>query len=53
MALKEWENALADAEENVRRQPGSDLCTSLRTDVLDESEKLEMAVLKLRIQSKD
>lgn len=40
MALKEWDKALADAEEVVQRQLGTDGGMSLRTDELDESERL-------------
>lgn len=40
MALKEWDKALADAEEVVKRQMGTDGGMSLRTDELDESEAL-------------
>jgi hypothetical protein len=40
MALKEWDKALADAEEVVQRQLGTDGGMSLRTAELDESERL-------------
>jgi tetratricopeptide (TPR) repeat protein len=40
MALKEWDKALVDAEEVVQRQLGTDGGMSLRTDELDESERL-------------
>lgn len=40
MALKEWDKALADAEEVVQRQMSTDGGMSLRTDELDESEAL-------------
>jgi hypothetical protein len=40
MALKEWDKALADAEEVVQQQLGTDGGMSLRTDELDESERL-------------
>jgi hypothetical protein len=41
MALKEWDKALADAEEVVQRQQGTDGGMSLRTPELDESERLK------------
>ena len=44
MALKEWDKALADAEEVVQRQIGTDGGMSLRTDELDESEALRDAI---------
>jgi hypothetical protein len=50
MALKEWDKALADAEEVVQRQLGTDGGMSLRTDELDDSERLRDAILKLRAQ---
>jgi hypothetical protein len=40
MALGEWDKALADAEEVVQSQLGTDGGMSLRTDELDEAEKL-------------
>lgn len=40
MALKDYDNALADAEEVVQRQTGSDGGMSLRTEDLDVSEAL-------------
>ncbi len=40
IALKEWDKALADAEEVVARQLGTDGGMSLRTPELDESEAL-------------
>lgn len=46
MALKEWDKALADAEEVVQRQLGTDGGMSLRTDELDESEALRDSILK-------
>lgn len=48
MALKDWDKALADAEEVVSRQLGTDGGMSLRTDELDESEKLRDTILELR-----
>lgn len=39
-AMEEWEKALADAEEVVQSQLGTDGGMSLRTDELDESEAL-------------
>jgi hypothetical protein len=51
MALKEWDNALADAEEVVQRQLGTDGGMSLRTDELDEAEKLRGTILELRAKS--
>jgi hypothetical protein len=46
MALKEWDKALADAEEVVERQLGKDGGMSLRTDELDESEALRDEIRK-------
>jgi hypothetical protein len=46
VALKEWDKALADAEEVVQRQLGTDGGMSLRTDELDQSEQLRDAILK-------
>lgn len=46
IAFKEWEKALADAEEVVQRQLGTDGGMSLRTDELDQSEQLRDAILK-------
>ena len=40
MALGEWDRALADAQEVVQRQLGTDGGMSLRTDELDEAEAL-------------
>ncbi|MFM7179912.1 MAG: hypothetical protein ACKO2G_00310 [Verrucomicrobiales bacterium] len=48
MALKEWDKALADAEEVVKRQLGTDGGMSLRTKELDESEELRDKILGLR-----
>jgi hypothetical protein len=44
MALNEWDKALVDAEEVVQRQLGTDGGMSLRTDELDESEKLRDSI---------
>lgn len=44
MALKEWDKALADAEEVVQRQLSTDGGMSLRTDELDESEALRDSI---------
>ena len=52
MALNERDKALADAEEVVQRQLGTDGGMSLRTDELDESEALRDGILK-RTESKD
>jgi tetratricopeptide (TPR) repeat protein len=46
MALEEWDKALADAEEVVQRQLGTDGGMSLRTDELDESEELRATILR-------
>jgi len=53
MALKEWDKALADAEEVVQRQLGTDGGMSLRTDELDESEALRGSILELQAKSKE
>jgi hypothetical protein len=53
MALKEWDKALADAEEVVQRQLGTDGGMSLRTDELDESEALRDLILESRTKSKE
>lgn len=50
MALKEYDKALADAEEVVQRQLGTDGRMSLRTQELDVSEALRDSILKLRKQ---
>ena len=50
MALKEWDKALADADEVVQRQLGTDGGMSLRTPELDASEALRETILKLRAQ---
>jgi len=46
-ALKEWDNALTDAEEVVSRQLSTDGSLSLRTDELDKSEALRDEILNL------
>jgi hypothetical protein len=51
-ALKEWDKALADAEEVVQRQLGTDGGMSLRTDELDESEALRDSILEQSARSK-
>jgi hypothetical protein len=51
MALKEWDKALADAEEVVSRQLGTDGGMSLRTDELDESEALRDEIRRMMEQS--
>ena len=48
MALKEWDKALADAEEVVQRQLGTDGGMSLRTPELDEAERLRDSILEQR-----
>jgi hypothetical protein len=53
MALKNYDEALADAEEVVQRQLGTDGGMSLRTDELDKSEALRAEVLKLRDPGKE
>ncbi len=52
MALKEWDKALADAEEVVQRQLGTDGGMSLRTDELDEAEKLRDTILQKQQEAK-
>lgn len=47
MVLKEWDKALADAEEVCLRQLSTDGGMSLRTDELDESEALRDEIRKL------
>ena len=47
IALEEWDKALADAEEVVQRQLGTDGGMSLRTDELDQSEKLRETIREL------
>lgn len=44
MALKEWDKALADADEVVQRQLGTDGGMSLRTAELDASEALKQEI---------
>ncbi len=51
MALKDYDAALADAEEVVQRQLGTDGGMSLRTSELDVSEALRDSILKMREQS--
>lgn len=48
MALKDYDKALADAEEVVQSQLGTDGGMSLRTDELDASELLRDKILELR-----
>ncbi len=48
MALKEWDKALADAEEVVARQLGTDGGMSLRTEELDASEALRDEIRKAK-----
>lgn len=47
MALKEWDKALADAEETVHMQLNTDGGMSLRTDELDEAEQLRDEILEI------
>jgi len=51
MALKEWDKALADAEEVVQLQLGTDGGMSLRTSELDEAERLRDEIIRLRTES--
>ena len=53
MALKEWDKALADAEEVVQSQLGTDGGMSLRTPELDDAEQLRKTILELRAQSQE
>ena len=53
MALKDYDKALADAEEVVERQLGTDGGMSLRTDELDASQELRDQLLKLRDPKKE
>lgn len=46
MAMKEWDKALADAEEVVRSHLGTDGGMSLRTPELDEAEALRDSIRK-------
>jgi hypothetical protein len=46
MALKDYDKALADAEEVYSRQYGTDSGMSLRTPELDEAEQLRDSILK-------
>ena len=52
MALKDYDKALADAEEVVQRQLGTDGGMSLRTDELDASEALRDTIRELLTKSK-
>lgn len=52
MALKDYDAALADVQEVVGRQIGTDGGMSLRTAELDEAEEMRDSLLKLRAQSK-
>ncbi len=52
MALKDWDAALADAEEVVGRQTATDGGMSMRSDELDEAEKLRDAIRKNRDEAK-
>lgn len=52
MALKEWDKALADAEEVVQRQLGTDGGMSLRTPELDAAEQLRDNISTQRLNSK-
>lgn len=51
MALKEWDKALADANEVVTRQLGTDGGMSLRTKELDEAEEMLATMRKLSGES--
>ncbi len=51
MALKDYDAALADAEEVVHRQLGTDGGMSLRTDELDASEELRDSIIELRTKA--
>jgi len=53
VALKDYDKALADAEEVVERQLGTDGGMSLRTDELDASQELRDQLLKLRDPKKE
>ncbi|MEK6238986.1 MAG: hypothetical protein N2C14_30085, partial [Planctomycetales bacterium] len=52
MALKDWDAALQDADEVVKRQTAIDGGMSLRTDELNEAEALRDAVRKRRGEAK-
>jgi hypothetical protein len=52
LALKDYEKALADAEEVVKRQFGTDGGMSMRTEELDEAERMRNSILELRDQTK-
>jgi hypothetical protein len=53
VALKEWDKALADAEEVVQHQLGTDGGMSLRTLELDEAEQLRDSIRKSLDQAKE
>jgi hypothetical protein len=53
MALGERDKALADAEEVVQRQLGTDGGMSLRTKELDEAEQLRDHILEQRRVSRE
>jgi tetratricopeptide (TPR) repeat protein len=53
MAIEDWDKALADAEEVVQRQLGTDGGMSLRTDELDEAEQLRDKILKPRSKQEE
>jgi len=52
LALKDYDKALADAEEVVTRQLGTDGGMSLRTKELDDAEKFRDALLLLQVRPK-
>jgi hypothetical protein len=51
MALKQWDAALADAEELVDRKTARDASLSLRTDELDEAEQLRDTIVEMRARA--
>jgi len=53
MALEEWDKALADIEEVVQSQLGTDGGMSLRTSELDKAEQLRDSILKQRKQAEE
>ncbi len=53
MAMKDYDAALADAEEVVQSQLGTDGGMSLRTKLLDEDESLRDRILQLRQPSEE
>lgn len=53
MALKEWDKALADAEEAVALQLSTDGGMSLRTKELDATEALRDQIKALSAPSKE